>query len=153
MIHRGHQTSTLHKLPRELWGTSFFPWLWLWQLRSYNDDLYLQGRNFPTTSMKHIGNYTYLPSHWEHETCLLKQSLFQFPLEKNLWNAITRLNYANNCTDTSQKIFFNRVIKMIYLYKTRGQTITLALDLLNRKRRWNNDFLNLVKNKLSLFKL
>lgn len=42
---------------------------------------------------------------------------------------------------------------MIYLYKTRGQTITLALDLLNRKRRWNNDFLNLVKNKLSLFKL
>lgn len=45
MIHWGHQTSMLHKLPRELWGTSFFPWLWLWQLRSYNDDLYLQGRN------------------------------------------------------------------------------------------------------------
>lgn len=33
---------------------------------------------------------------------------------------------------TPPKNLFNRVIKMIYLYKTRGQTITLALDL-NRK--------------------
>lgn len=154
MIQYGHQTSTLHELPRELWGTNFLPWLWLWQLRSYNDRLIFTRSKFShhiheTYKELHIPSFP-LGAFFERETCL-KQSLFQFTLEKKSGMQLLA-SIMQITVQTSPRNLFNRVIKTIYLYKTRGQKITLALDLLNRKRRWNNDFLNLVKDKLALFK-